>query len=777
VRILRIVSILSALFCCLLFAGCGGGGSNPAGNAGLSQTGEATLNFNLMLPDGKEAPISSIRASSNPQVEFEVGIIQPGNTSTPVSPIRKTVEVLNREADVTFSNLPLKPVYCKVSIIGGNKDGYSKFRGALRLTSGNNTANVMPEGSKTKEDLLAGVLEALANNPTEFAKISDDVISRVEAAITDLVGTDITDEMAMMTFANPITDTIDVPAERTVSEALSEHTTQVKVAVKESLTTALEGFKTSVRASTNTITNPVPAGVPLIGNNGKTDIGSMLQFLPSILPGGSDAVDMPIQGRTANNATRTLIIEYTNDSIKYKKYGVRVIYDFMNYKFDVATNSVEVITLSGINVETKTALNREREVEGNYISRISGGSDWQGVIENLDPVTETLNRKLTITPESGFSFDITYDRTYEVGTYTIDSFSWGGTTEHRTFLDYYARVNQKSSVTFSGTNKISATLEEPGQENSNFWISFEGLTGSFIVNQTGFIGWQKNGQFDTVENKYTYIYDYKWILDPNFKKYFMPLERQNFEQLPVFSGNQLVIKAQGNYFTEGFELQDLKVTLPNITKLANPVEGHPADYTSSGGTANAVLKYTGTQPELYGYIRMLQVAVSDLSYDSVSNQIGDGTQYVFSKTSTDGTNNVLTYKMVNGKAVLQPVTQNFTGGSETVSSDGSTTTIEGTVAVKGSDSTTVNLEYNTNKSSDGSIAVKVDLQIGGSTQTIFFNRDTNGTVTGRFYLTQKTADDSQSLLAQFTIYSHGMGMMTYAEGSGHSGSMNFYMDL
>ncbi len=651
----------------------------------------------------------------------------------------------------------------------------------MQLAAGANQVDVVPEGSKVKEDLIAGVLEALTKNPDEFAKITENVISEVEAFVLKLVGTDITDEMAMISFANPVTDPVAVPTERTVAEPLAEHTNQVKVAVKESLATALDGFRTSLRANAVLGANPIPAGVPMIGSGNKISIGSMLQFLPSIQPGGSDAVDMPMQGNLASTATRTLIIEYTNNSIKYKKYGVKYVHNFPSLQLSIATNSLEVVTITGINVESKTAYNRNGEADGKYISRISATSGWEASIEKLNHETEALLNRLTIKPETGFSFDINYNRSYEIGTYTIDAFTlWGGTTEHRTFLDYYARIERKTAVSFAGNNKLSATYEEPGFQTSNFCVSFDGLSGSFVVNQTGFIGTRKYGSYDTVKEVFTFVQDYSgglYDVSVSNKKYFMPVEQQNYEQLPVFVNNQLVITAEGNYLTEGFELQSLKVTLPNLTKLANPAEGHPVDYTFTGGTANAVLVYNGNEPELYGYIRRLQAAVSNLSYDSISNEMGDGTQFVFTKTNTDGTNNVLTYKVVNGKTVLQPVTQDFTGGSETVSSDGSNTTIEGSVAVKGSDATTVNLNYNTNKSSDGSIAVKVDLQTGGSTKTIFFTRDASGMLTGRFYLIQKSADDSQNLLAQFTIYNHGMGTLTYSEGSGQTGTISFYLSL
>jgi hypothetical protein len=743
---------------CLLLAGCGGGGSgaNPVASA-LTNQGEANLTVNFKLPDGTNAPISSLRAAVVPQVNFEIGLVQPGNLTTPVMPLRKSVSVENGSASVNFSSLPLKPAFCKVEILGGNKGGYSTFRGALQLVAGQNEVDVVPEGSKMKEDLLAGVLEALTTNLTEFAKISEDVIAKIEAVITNLVGTDVTDDMAMMAFTNPNPEPVEVPVQRTVAEPLNTHVSQVKVAVKESLTTALDGFRTSLRASS---VNPVPSSVPLLGEGNQINIGAMLQILPEILPGGSSATDMPGTNKLAENGTQTFIIEYTPSSIKYKKINVKTFYDFTSYPYivTIATSAISLVTFTGINVEAATSYNREGEIDGKYISRVTGDTGWQMTLEELDPETEVLQRKFTVAPENGFQFDISQTREYEIGTYTTSL--WG------TFIDYYAVSTQTIDVSFQGNEKFNVLLEEPGKSNSNFWLSLEGLNGHFTSNQTLYLGKQGWGN------------GFMAYLDPVEGKNYIDVNSENLLEVPTFVNNQLTIKAGGNYVSEGVELQSLQLTLPNIARTSNTEAYHLVDYTFSGASGNVSLKYTGNQPELYGYIYMLQVAISNMNFNSaLEYPVSDGTQFVVTKTSTDNTNNVLTYKIINGKAVLQPVTQNFTGGSETISSDGTTTTIEGGVAVTGTDDVTVNLNYSTNKTNEGAITVKIDMVVNHATYSMFFSRDALGEITGRFYLTQKTADDNIGLLANFTISKYGMGIMTYAEGSGFSGTTYFNLSL
>ena len=776
------ITVLTIVVLSLSLLGCGGGGSGSSNPVAPAESSNATLTFNFISSGGNQAPINSLRAApTDLEVIFEVHLVQPGNTSTPVAPIKKTVKVVNQQAEVTFNALPLNPAFCKVQIVGGTKDGHAKWRGALQLAAGNNSVDVAPEGSKDKEDLMAGVLEALTQNITEFQKIDAAVISKIQAVVEKLVGTNITDEMAMMAFANPNPAPIEVPAAKSVEAPLAQPVEKLKVAVKESLVTALDGFRTSSRASA--IGNPIPENTPFIGSNNQVSVGAMLQFLPNLLPGGTSAINMPINDDIAGDATDTLLIEYTPTSIKYKKINRTIKYNWnvYPYGYDVATKSIKVYTVNGINVVNSDAYDTDGNLLGNYISGITSADGWSITQEEYDPVSEALMNRFILTQKSGLNFDINYQFTAEKGISKFKKIYWYNfsDTEGWYEVDHYGKALQTTSLHFSQNIDLSAQFYEPGKDLSNFELKISGLSGKYSYNQNHLFGRLAIALYNSDSgekiNSWYVINEYSpFEIETKFP---VPVTVAEITELPTFINNNLTVSASGNYIAEGFELSNLNVSLNNIAKKAETPEGQIADYSFSDANGSLGIKYTGNEPAKYGYIYMLQVAFSGLSSNSINNGINDGAQFVVTKTNTDNTNNVLTYKIVNGKPVLQPVEQTFTGGSETVSTDGSTTTIQGSVTVSGNDSTTVSMGYQTTKTTAGDIAVKVDMTVGSTMQTIYFSRSSAGVVTGRFYLQQKTADDSQNLLGDFSIQPSGAGSINFATGSGYSGTTYFSMTL
>jgi hypothetical protein len=695
-----------------------------------------------------------------------------------VAPLKKTVKVENKQAEVTFSGLPLNPAFCKVQIVGGTKDGYAKWRGALQLAAGNNSVNVSPEGSKSREDLMAGILEALTNNTTEFQKIDATVISKIQTAVESLIGTNITDEMAMMAFANPNPAPVEVPTSKSVEVPLAQPVEKLKVAVKESLVTALDGFRTSSRASA--IGNPIPENTPFIGSNNQVSVGAMLQFLPNLLPGGTSAIDMPFGDDVAGEATDTLLIEYTPTSIKFKKINRSFTWGG-NYPtgYTLATKTIKIYTINGIDVKNSDAYDTDGNLLGNYISGITSADGWTITQEEYDPVSETLMNRFIVTQKSGLNFDVNYQFTPETGVYKQKKvYEWA---QYETWMvvDYFGKALQNSDILFSSSLELDVEFFEPGKDLSNFKIKIDNLSGKYSYKQNSFFGKLAVASIDKTTGEMGPL---NYIPAGNFvseveTKFPIPITAADITELPTFANNKLTISASGNYIAEGFELSNLNISLNNIAKKAETPEGQIADYSFSDANGSLGIKYTGNAPAKYGYIYMLQVAFSGLSSNSINNGINDGAQFVVTKTNTDNTNNVLTYKIVNGKPVLQPVEQTFTGGSETVSTDGSTTTIQGSVTVSGSDSTTVSMGYQTTKTTSGDITVRVDMTIGSTIQTIYFSRSSAGVVTGRFYLQQKTVDDSQNLLGDFSIQPSGAGSINFAVGSGYSGTTYFTMSF
>lgn len=121
---------------------------------------------------------ASILASGNAaEVTFRLRIINPDNTSSPVSVMVKKSGVENGAASAIFSGVPARNVVGEIEILNGSIDGAKSFRGVSRLIeSARNVITVFPSDSTAKEVKIAEALLYLASDPEKVSLITDTVI-------------------------------------------------------------------------------------------------------------------------------------------------------------------------------------------------------------------------------------------------------------------------------------------------------------------------------------------------------------------------------------------------------------------------------------------------------------------------------------------------------------------------------------------------------------------------------------------------------------------------
>lgn len=197
--------VLLITILCLVW-GCKSG-SNPSGPAlpnNFIQTGPASLNIAIVIPDNQELKASAI-LSTLASVNFKLTLLNPQDGT--VFPINKTVGVENGSATVYFSNLPSLPAYVNISIASGSIAGFKKFSGSVDLIAGNNTMIVSPEGTNATTTIAAYVMEQLSKDPIRL-KVAP--VKLVDSINQMLLGLDISSSLINVTATNKFIGSINI---------------------------------------------------------------------------------------------------------------------------------------------------------------------------------------------------------------------------------------------------------------------------------------------------------------------------------------------------------------------------------------------------------------------------------------------------------------------------------------------------------------------------------------------------------------------------------------
>lgn len=157
-----------------------------------------SLWFSSIIPVGTQIEIMNGSSSAKvftvpdpskpslpPEVEFQLTVVNVGNTANPVSVFKKKVPVdSSGTANTSFSGVPRGPVLGEISIENGSLAGYSNFHGTCDLAEGSNIVTLVPVGCKMKEDIVANVFKRLLAAPDQQERLLQCLVSH----ITDAVG-------------------------------------------------------------------------------------------------------------------------------------------------------------------------------------------------------------------------------------------------------------------------------------------------------------------------------------------------------------------------------------------------------------------------------------------------------------------------------------------------------------------------------------------------------------------------------------------------------------
>ncbi|GAB1354029.1 hypothetical protein MASR1M12_27670 [Erysipelotrichia bacterium] len=168
-------------------------GENPFA-APISGSGSAINNanvfFKLVFPqkDSGTQSANILPAMDAPAiVNFQIKLLNYGNTSNPFFIISKQVPVVNGSASAIFESLPTTTILGQIHIENGKIQGYSDFHGALDLIQGENTVTLAPVGSLMPQDVVAKALNEIISSSTLFLNAPQSLVSELDKIVSVLL--------------------------------------------------------------------------------------------------------------------------------------------------------------------------------------------------------------------------------------------------------------------------------------------------------------------------------------------------------------------------------------------------------------------------------------------------------------------------------------------------------------------------------------------------------------------------------------------------------------
>lgn len=176
---------------CALFGNKPSGPSEDLADAQINVPSNASLRLQFLVPSDGKTLASSL---SDVQVTCMLTLVNSSNTANPTTMVKK-ISGIDETGTVTlsFSNLPQLPVMGNISIASGSIGGFTSFRGAMDLVSGDNVLLVATSGSKLEPDVLAVILENLISEPSKLVNSPTSLVSSIKTSISglDLTSSDI----------------------------------------------------------------------------------------------------------------------------------------------------------------------------------------------------------------------------------------------------------------------------------------------------------------------------------------------------------------------------------------------------------------------------------------------------------------------------------------------------------------------------------------------------------------------------------------------------------
>ncbi len=553
---------------------------------------------------------------------------------------------------------------------------------------------------------------------TELASSVQNLIANNTGAFTtDILNTPSIQTQATTNAAGISTDvpptSIPLPATKTVTDPVSEPSTQVKYAIAESTRTAVTGIPLHSRRAAAEAP-AVPSAVPVLGGNTLLDPGALASIFMEALTGTQVTYgpDMEITEVGSTTATAYSIEAYAWNT---------AVHPPVRYLSSRRTiSNIQVTAANGI------------------VTKLVIGDGAQLDVEEFDASGKQTSH-LALKIATGLSATVNFAFEAKTGSYQYNP------TQPLWEFRYDKIATETTTVTVA--NQVRVEVQQDAytagvlSSTQKGQISISGISGTMTAVKPFMWGYYYyNGSIATWYPVYS-------------KVAFKSLISETVSNLNIAS--TVTLGANGNS-TLGINLDNLTVTLNNVSQTGT----HP-DFVvkSSGSTVNAAVSYTGAEPEKYGYIKSLAIAISNITFDSTATpKVSDGAVITVTKVNTDDTTDTITYKTASDKIVLVSGGSRYGGGSETITTlDNGDLKVEGSLAIANSDGRQVSLTYTaTRANATGNVTVSVNLAGTIVTGTITFTLTPNSATT---LITDGTYQTS-AVSGTFSVQRNGYGTLT-----------------
>lgn len=753
-RLLIVTLIVAVCFAC---TGCGGGGGGSS--SGGSTPSYLTLPaLSATVPTAAGGP--SVRGDLRGQVsasEYSVTIVNPEDGSTLKTITATSIAAAGNNLTINFGS--------NITVVAPSK-GVIKLvvaRLSVAILHGY-VSSPLPEAGETKttpavdvgSDDLAKALAFEEWNTRYAAGTFDNFVNQVEneftfenklASLTEKIETTLItlvtgDEPpaafswetvdAVKTLADdfkdvaapPTTGGVGIPANIQIAGFVASPATQVRCAIESILNLANVGLptKVTVAGSIAPATPALPPLTPVLGSNQAIDIAGLRNLLMTSLQGGSSATEGPI-GALTTDASKSQEISYTPSSVEiiYKGYS--------GYPPVEASRGRQLV--EGVEVTA----------ENGVITQVKFGADAKFTNEIIDTKTGAVETRTTFRLVSGISGVAIYHKESQAGNNVIST-PWGGSYS----FVYTHKGYQKMDVAISGPIVIEATTENlQNGIKAGGKVTLNGATGTIVQTNPFYYG--------------------HWSFAPGATLFCYTQESSVSDTL-TFSGNALALSVTAESTTNDVYLKELSLNLSGIIKIASGE--YAGDYKIGSVSGKAVAVYNGTSYKDYGYIKQLEVLISNVAFDPTTTpQVADGALITLNKTNSDNTVDTLTYTIINGKPVLSGST-NFQGGDAAVTTADGNVKFTGTITFQDPTAKKMVMDYeatclNAPESDEGLIATAT-MTIGTTKRIITYKysnpRNVNdGFSWSRVYIDNgKYMDENKNSLGIFKWYESYRGL-------------------
>lgn len=518
---------------------------------------------------------------------------------------------------------------------------------------------------------------------------------------------------------------------------------QVQQAVVESIKTLENSFRLNVAPQTDLRAAALPSGIPGFSGTQPLNLQVMMNYLLASLPTGGNINDGVFIDSTNANAWSYQVATYTESTKTLEIAKIQTYPEFVG----------NVWQQKKVLKNTQKFIGCEATVASGFLSSFKALAGT--TFENKDydkngNVSETVTIKLL----SGAQFELTQTLTDGNDTFV----PWMTGSVYGYIIK--ATGKEKTTVTFTGPANFEVTLNNVDGTNANGKVTLSGLSGSYAIEGNFQVRQQAMKSGETVTVDANSIEFKEWIDGDIHTNQF------------AFANNQLTFGFSANYINEKISLENGQIIMNNITKKPAQANKADADYSFSNGTGSMLVKYSGSDYAKYGYIYSLAISMKNLAFDIDNpDNAGEGSVIEINKTNSDNSVNKLTYKIVDGKPVLQPGENTFAGGSEKVTVDEAKgeTKVEGKVNVAAkadaNEDETLKIEFASVKKSTGLIEVRVVVTLGTVKKTMYFTRKTDKSIDDGQVFDGEVAEKTGTTFATFAVATNGNGTLTLTSDS------------